>query len=107
MDGIAHCSASNPSMPMYMPSKPNFSMSGRNHSPGLNRTTMSSQGTEAQARPSILPPPKFPLDDRLEHKGGTLGLLVTTVQKGQHTSCKHQANKCACRIGRETPRARS
>jgi len=42
---------------------------------------MSGQGTEAQARPSILAPPKFPLDDRLEHKGGTLGLLVTTVQR--------------------------
>jgi hypothetical protein len=55
---------------------------------------MPGQGTEAQVRPSILPPPNFPLDDLLEHKSGTLGLLVTTVQMCQHAPCKqHQANK--------------
>lgn len=66
---------------VQLPLSPTFPCQDRNRFPGLSRMTMQDRGTEAQARPSILCPPKFPNHIRLEHEGGTLGLLVTTVEK--------------------------
>lgn len=74
---------------VQLPPSPTFPRQDRNRFPGLSRMTMQGRGTEAQARPSILCPPKFPNHIRLEHEGGTLGLLVTTVEK-RSASCPIQ-----------------
>jgi hypothetical protein len=81
---------------MYMPSKAQLFHVEVETTPRVsNRMTMQDQGTEAQACPSILSPPSFPLDDRLEHKSGTLGLLVTTVRNmSAYAARRISSRKC-------------
>ena len=65
--------------PCTCPSKPNFPMSGSKPVSDSDENDHVRPGDGSPSLSLHFVPPKFRLDDRLEHKGCTLGLLVTTI----------------------------